>query len=265
MGKNYLGGQFMKKKLFFAGMLALVFGLILTGCPTDSDDDDGGNNSGGGGGGNALVGTWVDNQDFANLGSAMVFTNTNATAAGVATGTKLAYYVTGLNLDGDQGTNGNDTVIPIGNNQTGYVVSNSSADQFTLQAYGPDDPSTPNINDPVDVVFKRAPGTSKYGNGAFQGIWISELANTEAKYTILLIGGANGKKVWSAVGANATRTPNYLTAVDPATSNTVISWNGGNSVQYTIATVANTKTLDIPPPAGGNAITLKPLYDSPSF
>jgi hypothetical protein len=54
MGKNYLGGQFMKKKLFFAGMLALalVFGLILAGCPTDSDDDDGGNNSGGGGGGN---------------------------------------------------------------------------------------------------------------------------------------------------------------------------------------------------------------------
>jgi hypothetical protein len=48
----------MKNKLFLAGMLAmaLTFGLVLTGCPTDADDD--------GGGGGSLpsanaVGTWV--------------------------------------------------------------------------------------------------------------------------------------------------------------------------------------------------------------
>jgi hypothetical protein len=46
----------MKKKLFFTGMLAmaLTFGLILTGCPTDADDDGGG--GGGGGGGGASLG-----------------------------------------------------------------------------------------------------------------------------------------------------------------------------------------------------------------
>jgi hypothetical protein len=48
----------MKNKLFLAGMLAmaLAFGLIMTGCPTDTDDDDGG---GGSLPATEAVGTWT--------------------------------------------------------------------------------------------------------------------------------------------------------------------------------------------------------------
>jgi hypothetical protein len=51
-----------EKQTVFAGMaaMALTFGLILTGCPTDADDDDGGNgngNGGGNGGGDSFVWT----------------------------------------------------------------------------------------------------------------------------------------------------------------------------------------------------------------
>jgi hypothetical protein len=59
-----------KNSIFMTGMLALLlaFGLVLAGCPTDSDDDGGG--GGGGGGGNIdskLVGKWSRGEGTSNI------------------------------------------------------------------------------------------------------------------------------------------------------------------------------------------------------
>ena len=62
----------MKSKWFLTGILSilLVFGLVLTGCPTDGGDDNGGTNNGGddnGGtdnGGSSLTWKAVSNTTF---------------------------------------------------------------------------------------------------------------------------------------------------------------------------------------------------------
>ncbi|MDR0629813.1 MAG: hypothetical protein LBG24_09305 [Treponema sp.] len=253
----------MRKKVFLAGIisLGLIFALVFSACKSD-DDSNSGNQSGGGG--NSLLGTWGNNQDLtnaANLTSVIVFTDTASTAAGVASGTKLAYYASNLVSGGSQGTSGNDTIITLGQGQgqaqppqgTGpYTVTGLQANQFTLSDYE---------SQGVDVTFKRATGTS--GSG-FRGIWISDVTSSNAAYTILLIGGVDGKTVWSSYTNNA-QTPNYLATVDPATTNTVISWNGGNSNSYIKSTIGNNITLNITLPGANVPLNTYPLFTTPTF
>ncbi|MDR2433270.1 MAG: hypothetical protein LBD47_01710 [Treponema sp.] len=72
----------MKKKLFLMGMLsmALVFGFVLTGCPTDGDD----NGGGGDGGDIEWAGTWkqIKDADGAAIASGSSYTITLAAGAG---------------------------------------------------------------------------------------------------------------------------------------------------------------------------------------
>jgi hypothetical protein len=99
----------MKNKLIFAGMLALVlvFGLIICGCPTDSDD---------GGGGNIpakFEGTWKHRMD--ELNAVYVFTGnkwefSSAGQQGVATGPfsgTFTYTDTTMTLTVSSGGSGN--------------------------------------------------------------------------------------------------------------------------------------------------------------
>lgn len=248
----------MKKKSFLAGIasLALVFALILTGCPTD-----GGDGGGGGSGGNPLLGTWANDQDFANLNRVLIFSDFPVTGPGIAENTKQAYYAQNLTGNADYTTVGAEYKIPV----TGAANSPYTADisalasgTFSLAGYVANDPQ----NNPTGKVdFKRAQGTS---GADLRGVWISDLPSTNAAFTIFLIGGANGKKVWSATGeANVTK-PSYRTTGDAG--GTSISWNNsGNTAVYTRTTIGGIETLDIPPPAGGANVTLKQLYTTPSF
>jgi hypothetical protein len=249
----------MKKKSFLAGIisLGLVFALILTGCPTDGDD--GGD---GGGSGNPLLGTWANDLDLTNLGSVLIFTDSPVTGPGIAENTKLAYYAQGL--DGgnvDYITEGVTYRIPItGAANSPYTadISELGSNKFSLTGYI----AATNENQTGKVDFKRAQGTS---GSQLRGVWISDLPTVNPAFTIILIGGANGRKVWSARGGNVA-TPNYRTTEDADV--TYISWNAGSPRPYTKQTIGNNESLSIPPPIGGvNAadITLRPLYEEARF
>lgn len=245
----------MKKKLFLTGIAGIltIFALALTGCPTGGDDDDGG----GGGGDNPLRGTWANDQNLANINRILIFTESPVSGPGVAPNTKLAYYAQNLTGNVDYTVNGQVYQIPIGNPAVNYTadVSELNSNVFSLQGYI--DPA-PADNPQGTVRFKRAQGTT--GSG-LRGIWISELPPA-ASQTIILIGGSNDRKVWSAAGGNVAA-PNYRLSEDAG--NSYISWNGGANNIYTTTTIANTTTLNITPPGGGAAVDFYPLYPNPEF
>jgi hypothetical protein len=246
----------MKKKFLLAGIagMALVFTLMLAGCPTDGGD------GGGGGGDNPLLGTWVNDQDFANLNLILIFTDSPVTGPGIAENTKQAYYAQNLAGNSDYTTEGAEYKIPI----TGAANSPYTADigtlasgKFSLTGYVA--VTTDNATGKVD--FKRAQGTS---GSDLRGVWISDLPSGNAAFTIILIGGANGKKVWSATGAANVTSPSYRTTGDAGSPS--ISWNNsGNTSVYTKTTIGNIENLNIPLPAGGNNVDLKQLYTTPTF
>jgi hypothetical protein len=120
-----IGDKMMKKKSLLTGIasLALVFTLILAGCPTD-----GGDGGGGGGGGNPLLGTWANDQDFANLNHILIFTDSPVTGPGIAENTKQAYHARNLQGNSDYITEGAEYKIPI----TGAANSPYTADISTL-------------------------------------------------------------------------------------------------------------------------------------
>ncbi|MDR1030596.1 MAG: hypothetical protein LBL76_06955 [Treponema sp.] len=247
----------MRKKVFLTGMfsLLLAFVMLVSACKSDDDDSSSSNN---GGGGNSLLGTWVNDLDVDNnLNRAMIFTDS------VITGTtaKVAYSVS-LASTGDHNVTGMDTVIPIGASAPqgagNYVVANLAADQFTLKAYA--SPVAPAVT-AGDVVFKRGTGTT--GSG-LRGIWVSDVTNTDSAFTILVIGGLSGKKVWSAHAGSA-EVANYQISVDAGTNDPVISWNTGTSIPYTYNIISSTPTLSIPPPGGGGGIALRLFNNSPTF
>ena len=244
----------MKKKSFLAGIAGavLVFALILTGCPTDGGD-------GGGGGGNPLLGTWVNDLDFANLSRILIFTDSPVTGPGIAENTKQAYHAQNLAGNLDYTTEGAEYKIPItGGAGTPYTadISTLASGKFSLTGYV--GATVDNPNGKVD--FKRAQGTS---GTDLRGVWISDLPSGNNAFTIILIGGSNSKKVWNATGANVS-SPSYHTTENAG--GTSVSWNNsGNSSIYTRNTIGNIENLNIPPPAGGANVDFKQLYASPTF
>jgi hypothetical protein len=253
----------MKKKCFLMGILGLVFVLAFTGCPNDAGGNDGGNNNGGGD--NPLLGTWVNDPDLAQLSTAVIFTDYRVNGVGITDGTKLAYYATGLG--GGSGTDytvtGSTYTLPIGYGYT-MDVSNLSSGTFTLTNYILGNDQVNPVVPPKNVTFTRATGTS---GTDLRGIWVSSnltAAETAQYYTIVLIGGDNNKKVWSAVGQNSCGEANYLAS--DVNGTTYISWNGAAIQSYTKRTNAsNVTTLSIGLPGGGQNVALRPLETTPTF
>jgi hypothetical protein len=241
----------MKKGTFLTGILSvmMILALVLIGCPTGGDDGGGDGGDGGGGNANPLLGTWANDLNVANLTSALVFTDEGITGPGIAANTKLAYYAQNLAGNTDYTVVGSQYTLRVGANNYTADVSTLSSGTFSLADYI--------TTGKVD--FKRAKGTS---GTDLAGIWVSDLPITNASFTIILIGGANRKKVWSATGNNVA-TPNYRITEDAGV--TYVSWNGGVPSVYTISTIGGNKSLDIPPPIGGGNIALYPLYTTPTF
>jgi hypothetical protein len=245
----------MKTRLFLTGIisLGLVFVLAFAGCPTDGDDS-------GGGGSNPLLGTWVDNQALTNLNDVFIFTDEAVSGPGIAANTKLAYYA---GVGGGAGTDytitGQVYTIPVGGQNYTADITSPASGKFTLANYVQ---AVQTTNPDGKMDFKRAPGTS---GSQLQGVWVRDSTtwgNTNAPLTIILIGGPNNKKVWSA-GGNSASDANYRVTEDAGT--TYISWNGGANAAYTKRTVANLTTLTVPPPGGGNDLTVNPLFETPTF
>ncbi|MDR1352440.1 MAG: hypothetical protein LBK05_04065 [Treponema sp.] len=246
----------MKKKSFLAGItgLGLIFALILTGCSSDGGDGGGG----GGGGGQSLLGTWANDQDFANLNSVVIFTNVDHTGPGIVGGTKLAYYAQNLTGNIDYTIEGTTYKIPVqGVNGSPFTATlDLSANKFSLAGFVA--VTTENPTGKLD--FTRAAGTSYEGTSNLSGVWVSDLDSPNK--VIILIGAALGRKVWSATGANVAA-PNYRLTEDAGI--TYVIWNAGAPAAYTRTTVGNTENLNIPPPGGGAALNFKPLYATAKF
>jgi hypothetical protein len=221
-------------KTFLTGILALtlVFGITLAGC----ENGTGGGDDGGGGGGDSLLGSWVDNR--VNPDKVFIFTDVADTAIA---GAKVAYYSTDLNPEGTDATG---TDITISGTGYTYTLSNNT---LTLEGYKPvaGGPA-------IDVVFDRAKGTS---GSTMHGIWVSKLASTDTRYTLLIIRSGSAK-TYTAVGSAKWGESPYTLSRDA--NATYIKWGNGSPVSYT--KTANPDTLDITTlPGGGNVNGLMTL------
>jgi hypothetical protein len=218
-------------KTFLMGILAftLVFGMTLAGCDNGSTSDDGGSGSGGG---NSLTGSWVDAR--ATPTEAFIFTD--VVDAAVA-GAKVAYYSTNLSNENTTAT-GNQVTIE-GTSYT-YTIANNV---LTVTGYGVADAQGNRPN----VVFNRAQGTS---GSTMHGIWISNLASTNARYTLLIIRSSSAN-IFTSVGQNSWGESPYSLSSDA--NATYIKWGNNNPIAYTRTT--NPDQLDITPPGGGNQLT----------
>jgi hypothetical protein len=253
----------MKKLYTLLGVIAIgaVIAIGLVGCDNGSTDDNGGGVTSGGGD-NPLLGTWVNDLALTALGNVFVFTDEPVTGPGIAANTKLAYYASvGGGPGADYVVNGQVYTIPVGGQNYTADITSLGSNKFTLTSFVAVVPTT---NPDGKMDFKRAPGTT---GSQLQGIWVSDLTtwgNTNAGLTIILIGGPNYKKVWSANGAASASDANYRATEDAGT--TYISWNGGANTSYTKRTVGNSTTLSITPPVGGGAaLTVNPLDTRPTF
>jgi hypothetical protein len=248
-----IGAESMKKKCFLTGIpgLALVFVLAFTGCPTD-----GGDGGGGGGGGDSLVMTWGDDDRYTNLSEVAIFTNSASTSVTAGAGAKIAYYAVNLTGGNDIVSTGTTDKLDISGTQ--YTVASPTADRFSLTDYIPaNNQAAPPVS-AQSVTFNRATGTSGTG---LQGIWVSDLADTHAQYTIILIGGNNGKKVWSSTSWGVA---NYV--LSTGANGPLIAWNNANPVSYTnTVNASNVSILTITLPGQNQSSTLYPLKTSPTF
>jgi hypothetical protein len=202
----------------------------------------------------------VNDLSLANLTNVFIFTDESISGPGIAAGTKLAYYAsTGGGAGTDYTVNGQEYSIPVGGRDYTADITSLGSNKFTLTGYVAPVPDT---NPDGKMDFKRAPGIS---GSQLQGVWVRDTtswSNTNAPLTIILVGGPNNKKVWSASGGNASDS-NYRITEDAGT--TYISWNGGAPASYTKRTIANSTTLSVPPPVGRADITVNPLFGSPTF
>jgi hypothetical protein len=207
-------------KTFLTGILvfALVFGMTLAGCDNGSTGDD--NN----GGGNSLLGSWVD--DRTNPTEAIIFTNVNDDAI---SGAKVAYYSANL-------TKLNNPA------QGGQVTINGTAYQYTLgdNTLTLDDYGTDAQGNPADVLFNRAKGTS---GSTIHGIWVSALASTDPKYTLLIIRSSSAI-TFISVGQANWGVAAYTLNEDR--NSTQIKWGNGSYNPYTRNT--NPDQLDVNTP-----------------
>jgi hypothetical protein len=252
----------MKKLYKLLGVIAIVavIAIGLAGCDNGSTDDGSGSGVTGGGGDNPLLGTWVDDLNLTALDDVFVFTDEPVTGPGIAANTKLAYYASvGGGAGTDYSVAGQVYTIPVGGRNYTADITSLGSNKFTLTGFVT---AVPTTNPDGKMDFKRAPGTT---GSQLQGIWVNDLTtwgNTTAGLTIILIGGLNSRKVWSASGANASNA-NYRATEDAGT--TYISWNGGANTSYTKRTVNNSTTLSITPPVGGAALVVNPLDTRPTF
>jgi hypothetical protein len=217
-------------KMFFAGIpvLALVFTLTLAGCDNGSTSDPApaaGNNS--------LTGSWVDIR--ATPTQAFIFTDV---ADPAITGAKVAYWCTTLSNENQSVTGGNSLSI----NNTSYTFT-VNGNTLTVAGYG----TAQQGGDRPSVTFNRAQGTS---GSTMHGVWISDLAPDNQKYTLLIIRSSTAN-IFYAVGQNNWGVTAYTLSSDA--NATYIKWGNGNPIAYTKE--SDPTALNITPPGGGQQIT----------
>jgi hypothetical protein len=210
----------VKNKLYLGMIICmtLVIGMVLAGC---GGDDPGPDSSG-----TSLTGIWVDDRD--NISITYIFTDV---PDGVIAGAKVAYW--GSNVTAGGTATG--TEISIGGTAYTYTVNNNT---LTLNGYGTPDAS----GNATNVVFSRAQGQP--GTGV-TGIWVSNLASGDAKYTLLIVKSGTAA-VLSSVGADWGV---FAYTLSSDANTTYIKWGNGNPGAYT--KYSDPVSLTIPKPNGG--------------
>jgi hypothetical protein len=208
-------------KTFLTGILvfALVFGMTLAGCDNGSTSD-----GGDGGGGNPLLGSWVDDRDLPDGSVVAIFTDANSTTVGA----KIAYY--SINL-GDEQATATATQVTIDGESYTYSLSGNTltVNNYEVDAQG----------NRSNVEFLRAAGTT---GTSINGIWVSNLGNTNNFYTLLIIRGGTSRIHTSVGSANWGESP-YVPSEDP--TGTFVNWGRG-PVSYSKSNDPTLLTITLP-------------------